>query len=441
MNEADDDVAMTLRTSRDSPVTRSARAVASWLTGYATSLVGDQMFYVILSWAAVQVASPGVVGLILVANAVPRAVLVTLGGSLVDRLGPKRLIISSDSARVVTMLAMGAVALAGPPDAATLVVLAVLFGVVDGFFLPAVSAAPPYLAPMTAMTRVQALKTVVSRLAMFVGPPLASFLIVAGGVSGAAWAVAALFAVSVAALLTTPMARRVTTGDDEPGVTPEPAGWWREFTGGFRVLGTHRTIGLVVAMIAVVELGFSGPMTAGPALLASAHDWGVTGVGVLLGGFGGGAALAALVLAVRGKPAHVGYAVLVGLGCIGVGVCAIGVLTHLQLPATSELTLAGAAAVLAGAGSGVFGTLLNATLLTLAPIAHLGRVMAVVTLAAEAVMPLSLAATGWVTMWTSADVPFMAGGALIVVTALGALTSRRIRGLELDADGRQRREV
>jgi MFS family permease len=412
--------------------------VATWLIGFGTSLLGDQVFYVALTWAAVQVTTPGKVGLILVGNAVARALVLLIGGVLVDRVGPKRLVIGSDAARTVTMLAMAAIFAWTTPDVVLLVVLAIVFGIVDGFFLPAVGALPVYLAPPELMTRMQALKSVVTRTAMFAGAPLASLLIVTGSVQLAFTANAVLFGVSVAALLATvvlPLAGS-GTGSTGTGTGSGPAErWWqalrRDIRDGLRVIGRDPTLRTLVILVGVLELGFAGPITAGVPLLAAESGWGVTGVGWVLGGFGIGAAVAAGYLAVRRSTPHAGLVALAGLATVSLSIFALGVVARATPDPAAAVIAAGAAGLVAGLGAGVFGTLINSALVTLAPQSQVGRVMAVVVLAGDLAMPISLAATGWITEWSNAALPFILGGGLMVAAAAFAITRRNIRGIEL----------
>src|SRR5690606_26096894 len=55
-----------------------------YTAGHAVSIVGDQVWYVALSWSAVQLASPAVAGIIMTVSALPRLVLLMLGGVYVD---------------------------------------------------------------------------------------------------------------------------------------------------------------------------------------------------------------------------------------------------------------------------------------------------------------------------------------------------------------------
>ena len=121
------------------------------------SLVGDQIFYVALTWTAVQLMSPAMVGLVLVLGSVPRAVVLLAGGVLVDRIGPKRIIIVSDVARTLVMVAAAVLLGVGLNGTLLIGVLAVVFGFVDGIFLPAVGAAPAFVTTLAGQTRLQAI--------------------------------------------------------------------------------------------------------------------------------------------------------------------------------------------------------------------------------------------------------------------------------------------
>src|SRR4029453_7732595 len=180
--------------------------VLRWLIGLATSLIGNHIYLVTLAWVAVQTTTPVNVGLILVAGAIPQAVLLLVGGVLVDRIGPKPTIIASDLLRTLIMIVFAIVVAGGDVSPLLLGALAVLFGLVDGFFLPAINTAPRYLVRREGITRVVAAKTIVARGAEFVGAPLGSLLLVVAIAVAAFLVNAWLFAVSVVFLAVTQMA-------------------------------------------------------------------------------------------------------------------------------------------------------------------------------------------------------------------------------------------
>ncbi|HXD26909.1 MAG TPA: MFS transporter, partial [Propionibacteriaceae bacterium] len=269
-----------------------------WLIGLATSLIGSHIYLVTLAWAAVQTTTPANVGLILVAGSIPQAALLLIGGVFVDRLGPKPTIIASDVLRTAIMVVFAVVVSGGDVSPLLLGTLAVLFGVVDGFFLPAVSTAPRYLVPRDSLTRVVAAKTIVARGAEFAGAPLGSWLLVVASAAVAFWVNAGLFAVSVVMLALTRMAQpQAPDGDALPDArrssTAPEMSVWADLVAGVRLIRGYRTLAMLLIIVFVAELGFSGPMMAGVPLLAHQTGWGVRAIGWILGGFGLGAAAAA----------------------------------------------------------------------------------------------------------------------------------------------------
>jgi MFS family permease len=245
-----------------------------WLFGYAHSLVGDQIFYVALTWAAVSMMSPARVGLVLVLGSVPRAVVLLAGGVLVDRAGPKRVIIVSDVLRTLVMVVAAVLLGVGLSGTVLIGVLAAVFGLVDGFFLPAVGAAPAFVTSVEGQTRLQALRTVVYRGAPMVGAPIASALLIAFGSATAFGVAAFLFATSVVALSLTRMTRPSTALPLAPSVEEGPVpSVFGEIRDGLRLIYSDRRLLVVVGVLAILDFGFAGPTTAGVPLLASEQGW------------------------------------------------------------------------------------------------------------------------------------------------------------------------
>lgn len=407
-----------------------------WLFGYAHSLVGDQIFYVALTWTAVQLMSPAMVGLVLVLGSVPRAVVLLAGGVLVDRIGPKRIIIVSDVLRTLVMVAAAVLLGVGLDGTLLIGVLAVVFGFVDGIFLPAVGAAPAFVTTLAGQTRLQAIRTIVYRGAPMLGAPLAGALLVAFG-TGTTFGVAAfLFAASVVALSLTRMTRPPAESPLTASVGP-PTSIFGEVRDGLRLIWSDRRLRVVVLVIAILDFGFAGPTTAGVPLLAAEQGWGPGGIGWVLGGFGVGAVATAAVLAWRRPTAHAGVVAAVGLTLMALGVLGIGVVGSLLPRSAHEVALAGACGALAGVGTGLFGTLVNATLVAITPVQQLGRVMAAVSLSGYLGDPISFSLTGIAAQGLGASSTFLFGGGLIMVAVVITWVSPAIRTLAFPAPARR----
>jgi MFS family permease len=412
--------------------------VLRWLMGLATSLIGSHIYLVTLAWVAVQTTTPAKVGLILVAGAIPQAALLLVGGVFVDRIGPKLTIIASDVLRTLIMVVFAIVVAGGEVKPLLLGALAVLFGVVDGFFLPAVNSAPRYLVRRDSITRLVAAKTIVARGAEFAGAPLGSWLLVVASAAAAFWVNAWLFAVSVVLLAMTRMAipSEDGLGQDVPDAEPSPKqpalSVWADLRAGIRLIRGYRTLTTLLIVVFVAELGFSGPMIAGVPLLANETGWGVRTVGWVLGGFGLGAAAGAGFLLWRKNVRHTGFVALSGLTAMGLSVVGLGLLPVLGLPVSASLVAAGLLGLSSGLGAGFYGTLVTSAVLQLAPTGQIGRVMSALSFSSMAAVPITYALTGLLTEVSNAQVPFLIGGLLILLVAALAFANPELRQLTID---------
>jgi MFS family permease len=412
--------------------------VLRWLIGLATSLIGNHIYLVTLAWVAVQTTTPVNVGLILVAGAIPQAALLLVGGVLVDRIGPKPTIIASDLLRTLIMIVFAIVVAGGEVSPLLLGAVAVMFGLVDGFFLPAINTAPRYLVRRQAITRVVAAKTIVARGAEFVGAPLGSLLLVVASAAAAFLVNAWLFAVSVVFLAITQMALpqetpgQVASHDPEPSANKSGVSVWADLVAGIRLIRGYRTLTTLLIVVFVAELGFSGPMIAGVPLLANETGWGVRTIGWVLGGFGLGAAAAAGFLMWRKDLHRTGLAALSGLTATGLSVLGLGVLPALGLPPSTAFLIAGVLGLTSGIGTGFYGTLVSSAVLQLAPTGQIGRVMGALSFSSMAAVPITYALTGLLTETWNARVPFLVGGALILLVAAAAFATPEVRRLAMD---------
>ncbi|NBE57051.1 MFS transporter, partial [Streptomyces sp. YC537] len=339
--------------------------------------MGDSVYFMALGWAAAQVAGPTQVGLVMAVGAVPRAVLMLVGGVVADRFDPRRVVIGSDAARAVMILGVAAALWLAEPGLWLLVVVALAFGVVDALFMPAVGALAPRLTGPDQYVRVQGLRMLVTRVGTTAGPPLAGFAM-AYGQSAAAFAVAGgLFVLSLVLLLAVRVGPLPPDGEAAAGPTTP----WRDLTDGLTYIRRHPIVGPLVLSGALSQLGIVPPLQVGAVLLAAERGWDAAGIGWILAAFGIGAGVSGLALTVRGRFRRAGVAQNVLLVVASAAIGAIGVLP----------TVPGAAAVALGAGmlSGVCGGLAGALIQTHTTAAFQGRVAAVNALTHVGIAPLA----------------------------------------------------
>ncbi|MFF7067693.1 MFS transporter [Streptomyces pseudovenezuelae] len=358
--------------------------VLRWLAAYTASMTGDSVYYIALSWAAVQNGTPAQAGIVMSVSALPRALLMLGGGVIADRLGPRRVVIGSDAVRCGAVLAVAALLFLTSPGLWPLALLGLVFGTVDAVFMPAVGALPARVTSRGQLTRVQGMRGLGIRFASVVGGPLGGLAVAAGGATAAFALAGVLIAISVP-LLVAVRIRELPADDTKAAGTA-----WHDLRAGLRYIRRHRVLAPLMLAIALGDLGFVGPLNVGLTLLADERGWGAAGMGWVLGGFGTGAGVASLLLAVRGRVPHAGH--VMAYACLS-GAAAIGALAFVP-----GVVAAAGVALLIGLLAGLSGALCGALLQTQTDPACLGRVTAVSSLVslgfAPLSMPLSAAAIG-----------------------------------------------
>jgi len=151
--------------SRDFRLLWSARTV---------SLVGDGAFLIALGWRTTTLTgSASSLAVVLMAQSLALLATVLIGGALADRYSRRLLMIGSDLARLVIM---GVLAFADASDQLTfplLLVLAVAFGLADGFFYPAAGGIVPLVVEPHELASANTLIGISRQASFVVGPALA----------------------------------------------------------------------------------------------------------------------------------------------------------------------------------------------------------------------------------------------------------------------------
>ncbi|MFD8943739.1 MFS transporter [Streptomyces californicus] len=396
--------------------------VLRWLAAYTASVMGDVVYFLVLSWSATRATGPSQAGLVIAAGALPRAVLMLGGGVLADRFGPHRVAVASDATRCVVILAAAVSVVLMPPSLWLLVPVALVFGVVDAVFMPAVGALPPRITAPEQLARVQGMRGLSIRLSNAVGPLLAGVALAAGGAAGAFATAGTLFALSLAVLLTVRVSALPPTDRQAAGRA--------ELRDGLRYVRRHRVLAPLVAVIGLSEMCFSGPVAAGLVLLADERGWGAAGMGWIASAFSVGAAAAALLLTVRARVPRAGP-VLSGALCVtAAGAVALG-----HAPALPSAVAFGG---LIGLANGVTATVTGALVQTETDPRYLGRVTSVTTLCSLGLAPVLFPLVGVTVAVWGAAMFFTVCGGICLVAALFSVSAPALRRAELHGPGTER---
>ncbi|MET8655929.1 MFS transporter [Streptomyces griseus] len=389
--------------------------VLRWLTAYTASVTGDVVYFLALSWAATRAGGPSQVGLVVAAGALPRAVLMLAGGVVADRFGPRRVAVVSDAVRCVVILIAAVGLSSASPSVWLLVAVALVFGVVDAVFMPAVGALPPRITAPAQLARVQGMRGLSIRLSNAVGPLLAGSVLLIGGAAGAFTAAAALFALSLVTLLTV----RITAVPQ----APRRGSAGRELMDGLRYVRRHRMLAPLVTVVGLSEMCFSGPVATGLVLLADERGWGASGMGWIASAFSVGAAASALLLTVSARIPRAGLAMSGALLVTAAGAVALG-----HAPSLPVAVLFGS---LIGLTSGFTTTVTGALVQTETDPRYLGRVTSVMTLCTLGLAPALFPAVGVTVALWGADTFFIGCGVICLSAAVLGLAAPVLRRAEL----------
>lgn len=403
---------------------RGIVSTASWGLGFLLSLIGDQLFTLALTFAALRTQSPAAVAGVVAAVSVSRGVVLLLGGALADRVSPRLSMAVADLGRTVIMLATAAVLLFDHYSVPVLVVVAIVVGALDGVFQPAALSLPGHIAAgdASAQSKISAVRTIARRSSVLLGGALAGGVIAASGPAGGFGVAGFLFLASVACL---PFIRLVASQRDTSGVVADPTTPRKlvvDAVDGLRTVRKARGVGSVLIMIALLNIGFVGPMTAGVPVMSAHRGWGASGAGIILAAFGLGAATTGIYLFFR-PVRRPGKVMLAGVAGMAVTLVAIGIVPGFWAVVIS--------AVLMGVSSGSSGTYSNAIVTTNVPKDQMGRTQALFELTMEIVAPVSLAVAGAAATAGHASIIFVLGGLLAGIGVLCAGVQRKVRELEV----------
>src|SRR2546423_8493426 len=102
------------------------------------SLFGDFFSYVAMAWLVLQLTGSSLaLGTVLLAQSLPRAVLMMVGGALADRLSPRLTLLGSMGLRALVVAPLPVLVLTGRVQLWEVYGIPIVFGVVDAFFMPA----------------------------------------------------------------------------------------------------------------------------------------------------------------------------------------------------------------------------------------------------------------------------------------------------------------
>lgn len=432
-----------------------------WL-GQTISSLGNGIFYVALAWQVLLMTHSGTaMGMVLLASTVPNIVFVLLGGVAADRLPRRLIILWSDGGRGVIVLLVSILGFTGHLQIWQLVVEALIFGIVDGFFNPAIMAITPDLVEKDDLTSANALNSFSQNLAQLFGPVLGALMIALFTPMGAFLVNALSFFLSVAFLLAVRIPERhlARQAEVEEGVTVVSVGvsegkavalaegksemliadeGVREARRGFRGVVADISEGLVyvrssrwlwvtILSSAFVNIGLMATIAvAMPKLVNDVYEQGAWLLGLISSADAVGAIIGLLSIAQITRLKRRGLIAYLSMIFPSVGIVLFG----LPFPRSIVPVIAVLASIFVGFGLAIFNTIWFTILHETIPGDKLGRVISLDSFGSIVMIPIGEAIGGIMTDHIGPAQVFVIFGLLNLVLNLFPLLFREIRQVE-----------
>jgi MFS family permease len=383
-----------------------------WLIGGTISLLGDQFYFVALPWLVLQQTGSAVaMGAILMAGAIPRALLMLMGGAISDRMSARKIMMSTAMARTICVTVIGVLVWLRILRIWELYALAFAFGVADAFAAPAQTAYMPSLVKREQLVAASSVRQSTAQMTSIVGPVPAGFVIKTLGVAWAFFVDAISFLFIIGALWKLP---------DPPRSQTAPKAMLHSIVEGIAYVGKDVPLRSLMLLVTILNFCIAGPVSIGLAYLTKTTFGSPSVYGIMISAVAAGSLLGALLAGVW-KIRRRGVMILLVSLALGVSLGSIGLLGKVW-------SIAGVLLIM-GAAAGLVNIHIGAWIMQRIDVAVRGRVASVLMLASFGITPISLAVAGFMVAW-SLKLMFLLAGGLMVLTAAGAAFQKPVREIE-----------
>jgi MFS family permease len=378
-----------------------------WLAQSA-SVIGDAIVVVALALFVIEdTGSATDLGFVLTAKGLPLVLFLLVGGVWADRLPRHRLMVATDLLRFALHGLLAILIFTGGVQIWQIVVIEALFGTAEAFFRPAATGLLPQTVPERDIQEANAVTTMFNNVAEFLGPALATALVLGAG-AGTAFALdAGTFLLSAVFLSRIhPRSRAVSSPAPRRGLTAE-------IRDGYREVRSRAWVWVTLAVVSVSLFVALAPWyVLGPVI--ARQQYGSVGIyGVTTAAFGAGMLIGSL-LAIDWRPRYP---------------MRLGMVLLLAWPGALLLYAAGVplaivipALAFAGAGVGLFDVWWLTALAERIPADKLSRVTSYDWMVSLALLPIGYLLAGPLAQQLGAVEVLVGGSALaLLATALGLL--------------------
>ena len=423
------------------------------LRGGVISMLGDQLTIVALPWLVLKLTGDTLaLGFVIALMSIPRAVFILIGGALVDRYSPKRVLMLSKYANAALLALLTLLVLNHEPalrisDTLSLTVdlsphatlriiyvLAFAIGLAQAFGIPSGTSIMPQAIPPEHFQAVNGIMMGLRQLTMLVGPLMAAGLLAFSGGNGGnggggdgmiadARGLAFAFGFDCVSFLVSAWTLSRIRTLAAPPKTEAPQSVLGAVHAGLAMVWRDVPLRLCFLYWGTVSLFIGGSMqVAIPVLASDLH--GASTLGLLMGANGAGMLLGMAGAAVGGK--RLRFAT---FGTMILLVDAIAGLLVMPLGAVHAAWQAALLMLAIGALSGFMQVNVFTWIQRRVPPQMMGRAMSIFMFIFMGLAPMSAAVAGWILTMISLSQLFVGGGIILVVFAALAWLLTPIRGI------------
>jgi MFS family permease len=396
------------------------RAFRWFFIATAVRMLGTSMTPVALAFAVLHVDnSPGSLSRVLAAYMTAQVLFILVGGLTADRLSRTLVLQGSFLLSCGTQAAVAALLLSGRASIASILILEAVNGAAGAFGLPATQGIVPQLVNRADLQPADALMAFARRGAMILGPAIAGVLVATAGPGWAILCDAIGFALGALALtrVRLPGPPAAAEGDASTGTTS----LFAQLHEGFTQVRTRTWLWVIILVFGIANAIQSGAWSVLGPIIAERHPgFGARGWGLAVSAEAVGAIASTLVLMrlPLNRPLRQG---MIGATAIAIPLVTLGI--------RPETMAVAAGALIAGAGTAVFGTGWNVALMEHIPQEALSRVASFDMLGSFLAIPAGTLFYGWLATRASLEPILVISGTDYAALTLATLLVPSITNL------------
>ncbi|PFD95494.1 multidrug ABC transporter permease [Bacillus cereus] len=288
-----------------------------WLSSTASFLALSTYLFAEQWYVIRALGQESALGIVMMVTMIPRVLLMTVGGVWADRFKRSKIMLVSSFTRCLLIFIMITLLHLHLLNLWSLLVFALLFGILDSFFSPANQSLLPLLVPKEMLTRSNSFIQTSNQIAMFTGPMIGGWIITVSSFSVLFFSVACFLVISCTFTL--------CIKEKKLSLSSGQASAKQELLAGFQYVWNMPFLKSILFILMTINVFFFGPLLMGIPLLANEvlHGKAVE-VSFLQSSYQGGMLGGALLIGLLNIRKKRGLSILILISFLGISLSFLG---------------------------------------------------------------------------------------------------------------------